>query len=820
MVAESIPARRRADSASQRPRRRPRALLVAFVTAALAGVVAVPIAANAGADAGDGLQSVLAVGGPGAGVDRVDRVAKAGPLRAVEETTGVHVRVAPTVSTTVTFGAPVAISVEIENATGEALAPGVVRLLRAGGAIDDEAELDEWLGTDAESGDARTAVPLAESESRGLAAGGAMVVSFAVPGEAFADLADAAVVGLGAEVVVGDTVVASGADVYANADVPAAGHVAVALVAPLTAPVTGGASGLIEAGQLENWTGPTGLLTRQLDALAGRQVAIGLDPRIIASIRVLGSSAPASATAWLQRLANVPNEVFPLAYADADLAVQAQLGLPAVLGPTTFTDALDPANFSEPAADDAEGGSAGGAGAEPTPTPTEGPGEPQPTPGAVPTDEQVLEWPYTRTDIAWPADDTVGTGNLSYFDAAGLTTALLAPGNVEPAEGAESSATIEGSTALVADAGLTSPLREASVASTDTEWRAATGRLLAELALDAGVARTTVLATFDRGAPAQSARVATLIDEIAGSPWSALAGLSDAIGAPPEARTLIDEPESEERRASVERMVGAEADVTQFATVLADEDLLTGPVRRELLALLDVAWLEDREGWNAAIDAWLTSQAETLEAVSVVPSSTVNVLSRESPLPTTVQNLLPYPVTVVVNVAPSNGRLIVEDEMEVTVEPESRSTVNVPVAAGVGNGEVTLTVSLSSTTGVPVGSPTQIEANVQADWEGLGAGILATIAVLVFGIGIWRNIRRRRRERAALAIAATDAPDASDSAADADAATTTDAADTSDAAATTDAETADDADTTDDEASARDTIDAPPAPDPQDRPRG
>jgi hypothetical protein len=131
------------------------------------------------------------------------------------------------------------------------------------------------------------------------------------------------------------------------------------------------------------------------------------------------------------------------------------------------------------------------------------------------------------------------------------------------------------------------------------------------------------------------------------------------------------------------------------------------------------------------------------------------VVSTETGVPATIENNLPYPVTVVVDVDPSNGRLIVEDRVEVTVGPQSRSTVRVPVAAGVGNGEVTLTVSLSSTAGVPIGTPVEIPANVQADWEGLGAAILATIVVLVFGIGVWRNIRRRRRARAAAADGAS-----------------------------------------------------------------
>ncbi|HET6673343.1 MAG TPA: DUF6049 family protein [Agromyces sp.] len=812
MVAESSPARRRADSSAPgssrrggvetdeglrphwrvggrdrvrsrggvrgRDRGRGRTLTLGLALAALAGLAAAPIAANAGVDPVSGVQAMLA----SAGVDPTSgslggRATTRPPQSLDDEATGLRVRVSPTISTSLSFGAPVAISVEIENATGESLAPGVVRLVRTTEVIDDSAELDGWLasagksaaGADvtpeggdgapeggdgapegavgADTGIDATTVVLAEGESRSLPAGGSMIVSFTIPGEAFADLAESPVVGLGAELRVGDTLVASGAAAYPNTGVPAAGSVAVALAAPLTAPVNEGATGLIDSAQLENWTGPTGLLTRQLDALAGRRVAIGLDPRIIASIRVLGTSAPASATAWLQRLANLPNEVFPLAYADADLAAQSQLGLPAPLAPETFSDVMDPANFTAPAA--GEGGDAGTGQDE---TQTDAPAEPEPTPDAVPTTDEVLAWPYTRTDIAWPADDTVVAGDLAFLDNAGLTTALLAPGNVESSGAILSASTnVDGSTALVADAGLTEPLRAASVASTDTEWRAATGELLSELALDAGSARTTVLATFDRGAPSRSDRVSAVIDAIGGSGWSTLAGLSEAIGAPPEARALVGEPEAPDRLAAIERMVSAEAAVTEFASVLSDERMLTGPTRRQLLSLLDVAWIDDPDAWNAAVSDWLATQRSVLGAVSVVPSSQVNVVSSSSPLPTTIENTLPYPVTVIVQVEPSNGRLIVEDEVEITVEAESRGTVNVPIAAGVGNGEVSLAVSLTSPTGVPIGSTVTIPANVQADWEGLGAALLATIVVLVFGIGIWRNIRRRRRERAAAA---------------------------------------------------------------------
>ena len=138
---------------------------------------------------------------------------------------------------------------------------------------------------------------------------------------------------------------------------------------------------------------------------------------------------------------------------------------------------------------------------------------------------------------AVPIEGAVRT-NLTIVDAAGLTTTFLSGGNVTPVDGpVQSSANVDGSTSLVADGPLTAAIRAASDAATDTEWRSATGLVLSELALDAGSARTTVLAMFDRATVPQPARVSALIDEIAGSPWSSLAGLSDAIGAPPESRT-------------------------------------------------------------------------------------------------------------------------------------------------------------------------------------------------------------------------------------------------------------------------------------------
>ena len=681
------------------------------------------------------------------------------------DVSGVILRVAPTVATSIATDAPVTLEVEVENATSEPIAAGTIRLIRSAAPIDDTAELDAWLaqapGPESSAADAPAAEPeaaeidgvdVAEVASTTVAPGAVEIVSITLPPEAIDDIDDSPVLGLGAELFVGGTVVSSSTDVFANAAAPATGSTAVALAVPVTVPAS--ASGLLGADDLATWTSPFGLLSRQLDAIEGRPVAIGIDPRIIASIRVLGTSAPATATAWLERLAGLPNEIFPLAYADADVAAQAQLGVPALLGPTSFTDVLDPANFSgtaDAAGDDAGETADGDAEPSATPVPT------QPATGELPATEDLLSWPYTRTDIAWPADDTIAAGDLAFLGAAGLTTSILAPGNVAAGEQwANAASNIDGSSAVVADARLTVPLREAAEALSDTDWRAAAGRLGAELSLldDGSEQPATLLATLGRSAGAQSARVSATLDELAANPRVTPASLTDAVGAPPVARTLVDQPEDRQRIDNVDRILRTDANVTAFATVLDDPRQLTGPTRRDALALLDVAWLDDRPAWDAAVGEWLVAQRRTLDAVSIVPSSPINVVSSETGVPTTILNALPYPVTVIVDVRPSNGRLVVEDQVPLKIDPESRSTVTVPVAAGIGNGEVTLTVSLTSPEGVPVGSPVSIPVNVQADWEGLGAAIIGVIVVVFFAVGIWRNIRRHRKRKAEAAEAA------------------------------------------------------------------
>ena len=87
-----------------------------------------------------------------------------------------------------------------------------------------------------------------------------------------------------------------------------------------------------------------------------------------------------------------------------------------LLAPLGFDFAVDPANFGAAQT------------ASPTPTPSASPEE-NPVP-PLPTLEDLLEWPYTLENVAWPADDTATASTVEAMGAAGYETVILSSDNV------------------------------------------------------------------------------------------------------------------------------------------------------------------------------------------------------------------------------------------------------------------------------------------------------------------------------------------------------------------------------------------------------
>jgi hypothetical protein len=519
--------------------------------------------------------------------------------------------------------------------------------------------------------------------------------------------------------------------------------VSLAVLVPLTVRPT--ATGLIDATTLAAYTAPLGVLTRQLDSVIGTPAVIGLDPMIIASIRVLGTSAPASATSWLERLRTSGNEVFALAYADADLAGLADADALKLADPVGFGFAIDPRNFG-PAVTPSATPSPSATSSEPPVTDVSG------TPPSLPTDAaEVLAWSYTLKNIAWPADDTVVTGDLPDLAGAGYQSVVLSSSNVSATNsGYVDFAGIHG---IVADAGITSLVREAVYSSDLLGPQDALNRLNSALTGMAAVSPgRTVVAALDRKWPLGALNLHALFNDLVAQNSVTAVGLSVVVAGAHPSATVVDEPGDTTREGQVESAVRALGTEARFATVATDPAAVTAPRRLAFLALLAISWLRGTDDWTAQVTTFLADSVTLTDSVQIVAGSDLVVGSGATNIPVTVSNALNVPVKVLVNVdSPSSVLQVRAQNVALTIEPGSSNKAAIPVAA-LTNGQVITQITLSSVTGVSVGDSDYVSVDLHPGWESVGTTIVVTLLVLIFGGGIARNIVKRRATRRAKSV--------------------------------------------------------------------
>lgn len=513
-------------------------------------------------------------------------------------------------------------------------------------------------------------------------------------------------------------------------------------VIPLTAP--GFDDAFLAADDLAVLTAPGGVLVRTLEAVAGRPVAIGVDPRIIASIRALGTAAPESATAFLDRLALIPNDTFALAWADADPIATAQargVPLPPVEGAGTAVDAsvLD-GGVDEQSSEDA-------AGSDPSPSTSAEPASPTPTPSRLaeeaPTAAELSAWPHDLDAVAWPREGSATAAALDVLEESGGETVILGRSSLDADPGLVGRT--GGLRVVRADDSLSRAARDAAAATTEQEWQAAFARVSALIAASSTAdASPASLIAFGRERLGNSLRLVELLGAIEALPWSRGGSLVAAIEAsrPPEVG-IVDAQPSEERLLEVARMLDAEAADRVFAEIALEPTSITDARRLELLAALSLGWGDES---SAAAARFLTASSELRSSVQIVEGP-ILLLADRSSLPVTVQNGLDVPVRVFVRVDAATGQLRVEDRtVEALVEPQSQTRALVPVQS-LTNGEVEITVSLIDGESRAIGSPTTVLLNLQAGWETAAVVVLAVLVVGLFAFGLARDIRRRRTRR-------------------------------------------------------------------------
>lgn len=636
----------------------------------------------------------------------------------------------------------VSVAVAVSNTGDAPAASGTVTIALSRSPLATSAEVTSWLDAQTVADTAVASVPVTAVVARGTATATAAVDLAALgalaPG-VYPLSAAYASSSTGAQPLVAHSVLT----------VPDAASAAsgVGVVVPITAPPT--TTGLLSADDLKTLTADDGALRTQLNAVTGTPAILAVDPAIPAAIRVLGSSAPASARQWLADLLALPNSRFALQFGDADLATQITAGLPAPLSVSSLDPYMSPRNFTSAAP-------AAGSGASPTATAA-------PDGRTLPTLAQLLDIGSSRANVFWPATGSATAGVVSALqgmaqpadpaDPAPIT--LVATDALTGAVGARADAA--GAGILAYDDGASSALRVASLASDPVHQGAglAAASAYASLATRGAAASAPLLVVIDRatGRSATGLRAAiTAASSLAGrAPWD----LSALLAAPAAAVSVTGGDAADQTRVQALRdLLDQENRVAAFATVLADPTLLTAPDRAEILQLMANVWRAAPDQFATALSDHRDATSTTLGAVAIVPPSDITLLASSAPLTFSVRNDLPWPVTLTLSATPNDPRLIVQKTADVSAGATQSTRVQVPVQARVGSGESTLDLQLRSSAGVEIGPQVRVAVSVRAEWESVGIIVMSVLIGAMLVLGILRTARKMRRRRTAAATAA------------------------------------------------------------------
>lgn len=634
---------------------------------------------------------------------------------------GLSITLVPDARGAYTPGAPLAATVSIRNDQAAALPAGRVRLELGRTPLADRGAVTEWLRSGTAGSDL---AGVGETASVELASGANGSAGVVVTGPDIGPLAPG-VYPLRATLVAAAAGAAPQSAIARSVIVISRGATpAVTVVVPITATPAGD---LLTADELRVLTGADGALTAQLSGVVGTSAVLAIDPLVTASIRALGSAAPASATTWLNRLEALGNERFPLQPGDADTTAQANAGLAAPLDLTTLAPLLPPS-----------------ASATPTPSP-----DASPATVADPGDLSSLGGiGPARSDILWPRGDVSAASvkSLGAFGPGGATTAPILPstsfttgveGGSVPAHG------VVGSTGvLVTDAAVSAALSEAAV-------EADPARRDADLATAAGMLwfadpGSTVLAGLDRAdaRPSDALNAAVTALTPGRTP-----GLAEILASGATALTVASTPDAT-RSDAVTALGQDEERLTSFATVLVDPAQLTVRERLSELRLLGVGVHEDPADFAAALAGHREKTRKTLDAVGIQPANQV-LISANVDMPVWVRNDLPYPIAARLEAVPGDGRIEVQRLTDIEIPASSTTRVKIPAKALVSSGETSVTLSLASRPGVPIGHFETVRLTLRAEWETFGLIGLGVIAALFIGLGVIRTVLRRRASKAA-----------------------------------------------------------------------
>ena len=411
-----------------------------------------------------------------------------------------------------------------------------------------------------------------------------------------------------------------------------------------------------------------------------------------------------------------------------------------------------------------------------------GTSSPSGTPDATPTPSAPAQSATTTSspdsgpsilrNVAWPADTTFGTSFLSGFSSSNQITiaplGALTPAedvpftsyarvNVDPATG-ETSTNGTGARTLAQQSDIAAIL----------SWNASGGD-----ELDAEQALTAITAIITRERPASSrtifaaAQRGTVINErltnrtkaLFSPRWVSAMSFSEIAASEPtdvDRQTVGAGVLEADTETAISAMSSSLTRLTPLANATDDPNAVYESVAPQILPALS-AQLTPSEQLDAATA--MTSQITgMLSAVTVEPSSAVNLINKSANFPVLVRNNLPWPVRVDVTLVPDDPRLRATPAQSQTLAAQGATTVEVPVGA-IGSGDIEVTYKVTTPDGVVLDNSQTVTVRMRAGWEDAITAVIASLFGLLFLAGITRSLRKRAARKAQAASGDADTTD-------------------------------------------------------------
>ena len=471
--------------------------------------------------------------------------------------------------------------------------------------------------------------------------------------------------------------------------------------------------------------------------------------------------------AFVSALMGAANELIALPEGDADL------GALALSGNTGFWDRASRSIAAFPSSLREAGWVA------PATSPTTSPASPPPSPSASATETPSASassspsgqsgttttmpdaGPTILRNVAWPADTTFGTTFLSNYastdqitiaPASALTPAeevaftSYARVNVNPATG-ETATDGTGARTLAQQADLASILSWNASGGDELDAEQALTAITAIIARERPSSSPTLFAAAARGTTVNES-LTKRVNALFSPRWVSAQTFSDIAASEPtdvERQTVDAGTLDADTSTAISAMASSLTSLGPLAKATDDPDAVYDSVTPQILPSL-AAQLTPSEQLDSATA--MTSQITgMLSAVTVEPSSAVNLINKSANFPVLVRNNLPWPLHVDVTLVPDDPRLRATPAQYQTLAAQGATTVEVPVGA-IGSGDIEVTYKVTTPDGHILDDSQTVTVRMRAGWEDAITAVIASLFGALFLVGITRSLRKRAARKA------------------------------------------------------------------------